>query len=74
MMEITIHKNPRNHGSNSFHIDNGDKRGFGYISKKGPGIGLIRCPDCEKENYAMNVPGGVCTWCNFDVKPLIQKQ
>lgn len=27
---------------------------------------LQRCPKCDKENYAMNVSSGICTWCGFD--------
>ncbi len=28
-------------------------------------IFLVRCPECEEENYAMNVASGVCTWCGY---------
>lgn len=28
---------------------------------------LVKCPDCHKENYALNVLSGVCTWCGFDI-------
>ena len=28
---------------------------------------LIRCPKCHKENYALNVASGICTWCGFDI-------
>ena len=28
---------------------------------------LVRCPDCHKENYAVNVLNGICTWCGFDI-------
>ena len=27
---------------------------------------LIRCPECGRENYATNVPTGICTWCGYD--------
>lgn len=27
---------------------------------------LVRCPKCEKENYAPNVASGVCTWCGLN--------
>lgn len=27
---------------------------------------LIRCPECKRENYAMNVSSGICAWCGFD--------
>ncbi len=43
----------------------GVKRGLAYrIDDKK--IGLIRCPHCYKENYALNVASGQCTWCNFN--------
>lgn len=27
---------------------------------------LQRCPECDRENYIMNVALGVCTWCGFN--------
>ena len=27
---------------------------------------LIRCPSCGKENWAMFVASGICTWCGYD--------
>lgn len=27
---------------------------------------LVRCPKCEKENYAMAVSSGICAWCGYD--------
>jgi len=32
---------------------------------------LIRCPKCGKENYALNVASGICTWCGFNAKTLL---
>jgi len=26
----------------------------------------IRCQKCGRENYAMNVTTGICTWCGED--------
>jgi ssDNA-binding Zn-finger/Zn-ribbon topoisomerase 1 len=43
--------------------------GYGFIGKfENPinKIALVRCPACRKENYAMNVSSGICTWCPFD--------
>lgn len=34
---------------------------------------LLRCPKCHKENYAPNIAKGICTWCGFDAKPLVQE-
>lgn len=49
--------------------ENGNVRwdGKGYGFKKIDGTyALIRCPACGKENYALNVLSGKCTWCPFD--------
>ena len=27
---------------------------------------LIRCPECGKENYALNVASGACIWCGYN--------
>ena len=27
---------------------------------------LIRCPECDLENYAPNVLSGICAWCGYD--------
>ncbi len=27
---------------------------------------LVRCPKCKRENYAMLVSSGICTWCGYD--------
>lgn len=29
---------------------------------------LTRCPECNRENYALNVSKGICTWCGYDAK------
>ena len=34
---------------------------------------LIRCPKCNKENYAPNVVSGVCTWCGYDAHELLKE-
>ena len=32
---------------------------------------LVRCPECNKENWAPNVALGVCTWCGYDAHKLL---
>jgi hypothetical protein len=27
---------------------------------------LIICPKCKRENYALNVNSGICTWCGYN--------
>lgn len=62
---------PETHDSDDIRM-HGKYEGFGYRSKEDGGIGLIRCPDCGRENYAMSVASGVCCWCGFKAnKPLI---
>lgn len=40
--------------------------GAGFLLDDQPGIALIRCPECGRENYAMNVLSGICTWCGWN--------
>ena len=65
-IEFQIIKNTEDHDSDDV-IMHGQHKGFGYKFKKDGKIGLIRCPDCGKENYAMSVSTGVCCWCGWDV-------
>ena len=38
-----------------------------YFYKKDNGkLGMIRCPKCGKENYALMVSTGICAWCGYD--------
>jgi hypothetical protein len=45
---------------------------IGFKSKSGGTLGLRKCPECGRENYAMAVLGGVCVWCGFDIKTLFE--
>jgi ribosomal protein L37E len=38
--------------------------GANFIGKNG-NIYLVRCPRCDLENYVMNAPQGLCTWCGW---------
>lgn len=35
---------------------------------------LIRCPRCGRENWAVSVYSGICAWCGFDGKTLIENK
>lgn len=35
---------------------------------------LVRCPKCGRENYALNVASGICTWCGYDANKENVKQ
>jgi hypothetical protein len=65
-----IHIRPESHDSDDIYWFDKDKKhvGSGFIAKDNPDkhICLTRCPACHKENYAMNVSSGLCTWCPFD--------
>lgn len=45
-----------------------NKYGEGYVieDEENGTLGLERCPECKKENYALNVFSGICTWCGFN--------
>ena len=45
---------------------------WGFYSEEGEAY-LVKCPKCKKENYAMNVPTGTCTWCGHKEKDLKEK-
>lgn len=36
--------------------------------KECPGLYLIICPKCERENWAMVVAKGQCCWCGYQAK------
>lgn len=40
-------------------------KSWGFISNGKPY--LQRCPECKRENYAMNVSIGIYTWCRLDM-------
>lgn len=44
-------------------IKNG--KGSGY-KRRDNKLGMLRCFDCGKENYASSVHSGICAWCGFD--------
>lgn len=43
----------------------GSEVGYGYFNRDTKYISLMRCPCCNRENYAMNVSSGMCTWCPY---------
>lgn len=45
------------------------KRGDVWQSGMTGKLALVRCPACDKENYAPNVLTGICTWCGYEAKP-----
>ncbi|MDO8669595.1 MAG: hypothetical protein Q7K65_04855 [Candidatus Buchananbacteria bacterium] len=54
------------HTEITFEVD-GRIGGSGFIGKgKDQRLGLIKCPVCQKENYAVSVSSGVCVFCDFN--------
>jgi len=47
--------------------------GGGFITDDGT-LAIIKCPECRKENYAMNVTSGICTWCGHEEKAMNNKK
>jgi ribosomal protein L37E len=33
---------------------------------KSGNVYLVRCPECGRDNYTINIASGMCTWCGFD--------
>lgn len=42
-----------------------DGKYAGFEGKNGF-IFLQRCPKCDRENWAIAVASGTCSWCGFD--------
>ena len=40
-------------------------KGIDYYPLSGE-IHLLRCPQCNRENYILNISAGVCTWCGYN--------
>lgn len=35
---------------------------------------IIRCPKCGRENYALAVAKGICVWCGFNGRELLNQK
>jgi ribosomal protein L37E len=73
MADYKIHKNPKNFDTDRIEFIGMPFKGSGFISKKDGNIGLERCPICGRENYAMNVLSGICTWCGYNAHDINYK-
>jgi hypothetical protein len=68
-IKLIIEKQPENYDHDLVRFDVDDEvKGLGFIPRKPDDqtIALERCPICGRENYAMNVSSGQCTWCEFN--------
>jgi hypothetical protein len=66
-MQKIIIKTPDTYDSDDVVWLKGNNRhGSGYKPKNGNPIGLVRCPECDTENYAPVVGKGICYKCGFD--------
>ena len=43
----------------------GSTRNGLYLQVDGK-YGLIKCPECNQENYALAVNSGICCWCGYN--------
>lgn len=46
--------------------------GNGFLTKEGK-IAMVRCFECGRENYAMNVLSGRCTWCGYNANKALSE-
>lgn len=46
--------------------EQGEEVGFGFRAKDDGLTCIVRCPNCNKENYSGAVISGKCCWCGFD--------
>lgn len=37
-------------------------------------ICLVRCTECDMENYAPAVMSGICVWCEFDANKEVEDE
>lgn len=55
----------KKNGDVRWHTQDGRTVGFGFTNDNKT-TALIRCPECGRENYVLNVASGQCTWCPFN--------
>ena len=69
MKKMVIQITPSDYDSDDVWWEDEEKQryGFGFRSKDDGTFGLTRCPQCSRENYALNVLSGSCTWCPFKI-------
>jgi ribosomal protein L37E len=63
---MVIHPSPADYDSDGVTwLANGIKVGAGYKSKRDGSLHVLRCPQCSRENYALQAAVGSCAWCGF---------
>ena len=67
MSHLTFRLNPPTYDHDTMFYDGNF---IGFRSHKDGHLGLERCPECGRENWAMAVVSGECCWCGFDVNKL----
>ena len=76
-IKLIIEEQPKDydHDNVRFNVD-GVMKGFGFKSRPPDDqtIALQKCPLCDRENYALNVSSGQCTWCPFNANKLHDPQ
>ena len=72
-MKKVITPQPPDHDSDRVHwqLPDGKEVGFGYVDRERGRIGLIKCPKCLRENYAVAVADGICAFCGFNANTTV---
>lgn len=76
IVEIKYRENRDSHDVYYFDKETKEQVGYGYIGKRDnpeEKKSLVRCPACRRENYAMNVSSGYCTWCPFTANDEVEE-
>ena len=58
---VTVKPPIKGHDSRDFRIG----KGSGFVALESHRIALMRCPECECENYTTSAFSGCCSWCDF---------
>lgn len=77
-LRIKVIKNPESYDHDTLILLIGKTKGFGYVGRLPLGrlsyrVGLVHCPECDRENYSMCVGTGICSYCPFNLNKEYQK-
>lgn len=76
-IKYIIEKQPDDydHDDVRFIVD-GEQKGFGFKARlpDDQTIALIKCPLCNRENYALAVSSGQCSFCEFNTSSCVEQK
>lgn len=64
---ITVKSDQYDHDDLWWEDEDGNRKGYGFRSKKNGTLALQKCPDCGAENYYSMVLEGQCAWCGWKI-------